>query len=156
MIHESSTFDWREINLIIWLSVSGIEQPSTNILILFPSCKFLCFNQVFLSATPQHWCNVSELLVIDPSLTPAHVKKLSIPLRDLGFEVYEGYEEYEKCRQFDVNFTQVYLDNGGAWPERGNDSWPKSECKEGWVYDPSEYHNTLVTEVSNHLKCYLR
>ena len=60
---------------------------------------------------------------------------------DVQLELYEG------CLQYDVNYTQVFDDNGGVWPEVGNESWPVSECKEGWTYDDSEYKDTLVTEL---------
>ena len=44
---------------------------------------------------------------------------------NVNFELYEG------CRQYDVNFTQVYLDNGEVWPDTANESWPVTECREG-------------------------
>ena len=53
----------------------------------------------------------------------------------------------QRCHQYDVNFTSVLEENGGAWPEAADPAWNTSTCKHGWVYDTSEYENTLVTEV---------
>ena len=59
----------------------------------------------------------------------------------------KDYFMYEKCLQYDVNFTQIFSDNGNKWPKKGDDSWNVTSCREGWTYDKSEYENTLVTEV---------
>lgn len=104
---------------------------------------FLAFNQVFLSATPDHWCHVDELVSANLSLD--HIKALSIPRIQLD----KGQSEivYEKCTQYDVNFTALYAENGGQWPEKADPSWAKKACQNGWDYDKSEFVDTLVTEV---------
>ncbi len=126
----------------------GRYQLVLYLLMCVPAClpaSFLAFNQVFLSAVPDHWCHVSDLE--NSSLSLGRVKKLSIPRVDLG-KGREAYVLYEKCLQYDVNFTQIYIDNGNKWPRRPDPDWPTSNCKEGWDYDHSEYKDTLVTEVS--------
>ena len=97
---------------------------------------------MFLSAEPAHWCHVSAL----HNLSESHRRALSIPRRDLGPDV--DVVVYERCFQYDVNFTRLFHENEGRWPEVANDTWPTTKCKEGWEYDQSEYQNTLVTEVS--------
>ena len=75
-----------------------------------------------------------------------HIKRLAIPRVDLGAERADVVM-YEKCVQYDVNFTEVFVKNGYKWPKRADPSWSKSPCKHGWDYDHSEYKDTLVTEV---------
>ena len=59
---------------------------------------------------------------------------------------------YHNCRQYDVNFTALYLDNDSTWPEEPDPAWNVTRCKEGWVYDRSEVVDTLVTEVGEERK----
>ena len=66
--------------------------------------------------------------------------------REFGFEGYV-YKEFDRCSQYDINYTQLYLDSGSVWPQEANKSWPVSSCKDGWTYDNSEFENTLVTEL---------
>ena len=84
------------------------------------------------------------------NLSQSQVKGLTIPRVDLGPGAPEHMVIYERCRQYDVNFTVLFEENGGAWPEHvaADPAWPTSKCQNGWVYDTSEYKNTLVTEVS--------
>lgn len=111
---------------------------------------FLAFNQVFLSAEPNHWCRVSAFDTApgaaSHNLTSAQRRALSIPRR--GGRGGGGFG-YSNCRQYDVNFTEVFLVNGGAWPDAPDPAWNTTPCREGWVYDRSEFKNTLVTEVSH-------
>ena len=60
----------------------GRYQLGLYLLMCIPAtlpAAFLAFNQVFLSAVPQHWCTVPTLVATD--LTVEHIKRLSIPLR---------------------------------------------------------------------------
>ena len=126
----------------------GRYQLVLYLLMCVPAClpaSFLAFNQVFLSAAPDHWCHVSEL-VNNTDLSTQRIKQLAIPRVDLG-KGREDYVLYEKCLQYDVNFTQVFVENGNKWPRRPYGTWEKVPCKEGWDYDHSEYKDTLVTEV---------
>lgn len=100
---------------------------------------FLAFNQVFISATPDHWCKVPTLEEVG-NLTKPHIRRLSIPRR--------RFAGYERCLRYDVNFTEVYLANGNEWPRRADPTWPTTQCDEGWTFDRREYQDTLVTEVS--------
>ena len=104
---------------------------------------FLAFNQVFLSATPDHWCHVNELA--NSSLSLEAQKNLSIPLRPLPQGV--SAVVYEHCVQYNVNFTKIFEENNNQWPSEPDPDWPKKPCSEGWDYDLSEYKDTLVTEV---------
>lgn len=108
---------------------------------------FLAFNQVFLSATPDHWCHVSELASFG-NLSLGLIKNLSIPRVNFGGSE-SSYLLYEKCQQYNVNFTQIFEENGHKWPSMADPTWPRSACREGWDYDKSEYKDTLVTEVAH-------
>ena len=55
---------------------------------------FLAFNQVFLSATPDHWCNVTELS--NSGLSDRRIKNLAIPRVNMGVG-REKYIVHEKC-----------------------------------------------------------
>ena len=109
-------------------------------------------HQVFLSAEPDHWCHVPELVNYSQTysnMSLGHIKRLAIPRVDLGAERADVVM-YEKCVQYDVNFTEVFVRNGYKWPKRADPSWNKSPCKHGWDYDHSEYKDTLVTEVRSY------
>ena len=104
---------------------------------------------MFLSAEPDHWCHVPELVNYSSTysnLSLGHIKRLAIPRVDLGVERAD-IVMYEKCLQYDVNFTEVFVRNGYKWPKRADPTWDKVPCKEGWDFDHSEYKDTLVTEV---------
>ena len=105
---------------------------------------FLAFNQVFLSATPEHWCRVEVLA--NANLSLEQIKALSLPRKDLG----KGREDlvvYENCIQYDIDFNRVFQENNQTWPSKADPEWKTTQCKEGWDYDHSEYKDTLVTEV---------
>ena len=61
---------------------------------------------------------------------------------------------YEKCQQYDVNFTEYYYTHDSQFPSEPDPTWKKVHCKEGWHYDRSEYDDTLVTEVSPYFAMY--
>ncbi|KAK6644865.1 hypothetical protein RUM43_001138 [Polyplax serrata] len=95
------------------------------------------FSQIFMTLTPEkHWCLVPELQ--DSNLTLEQRMSLSIP-RD------ENSNEFEKCRMYGVNFTEV-LAAGLQVPDP---SWPKVPCQSGWEYDLSDIHYpSIVTELN--------
>ena len=131
----------------------GVYQLGLFFLMCIPAtlpAAFLAFNQVFLSAEPDHWCKVSSLLNYTDAegdgLSLRHIKALSVPKVTLGPE-WGNITVYKRCSQYDVNYTEVYVRNGNKWPRRADPEWPVSQCREGYSYDRSEYVNTLVTEV---------
>ena len=136
-------------NYEILLGEMGRYQLTLYLLMCIPAtlpAAFLAFNQVFLSATPDHWCNVTELYKSDFNLSLHQIKDLSIPRRDMGRR--SDIKVYEKCQQYDVNFTEYYYTHDSQFPSEPDPTWKKVHCKEGWHYDRSEYDDTLVTEVS--------
>ncbi len=104
------------------------------------------YSKVFLSAEPEHWCNVTAANSMG-NLSLGAARALTIPRVDLGPD-HANIVVYERCLQYDVNFTELFESLGGEWPAEADPEWPVTECREGWVYDRSEYKDTLVTEVS--------
>lgn len=102
---------------------------------------FLAFSQVFVSASPDHWCRVPELE--DSLLSPETQKEVAIPkiVRE------DGRIQFSKCEMYDVNFTD-YFDRTGGWPLTPDPNWTVTKCRFGWNYDKKDYDSTLVTEVS--------
>lgn len=125
----------------------GRYQLGLYLLMCIPAtlpAAFLAFNQVFISASPDHWCRVSALEEVG-NLSKSHIRRLSIPRRDLG---NGRLGMYERCLRYDVNFTEVFETNGNEWPKRADPAWPVADCQEGWTFDQREYQDTMVTEVS--------
>lgn len=133
--------------ILLRIGAMGRYQLALYLLMCIPAtlpAAFLSFGQVFLSAEPDHWCKVAALMEYREqygNLSIRHIKRLSIPTRENLPDVYE------KCYVYDVNYTDLYVNNGWAWPDSPDPTWKVSPCREGWVYDRREYKNTLVTEV---------
>ncbi|XP_050574402.1 organic cation transporter 1-like isoform X4 [Bombus affinis] len=127
---------------------------------------FLAFSQVFVSASPEHWCRIPELENLSDLMTLEERKALSLPY----VEKSEGkVKKYSKCKMYDVNYTAILeswlehavLENAtkeeGEVPVRsrtrlppppvGNPDWPVTKCRHGWIYDTRDYDSTLVTEL---------
>ena len=119
-----------------YLGAEGRYQTVLYYLLCIPAtvpAAFLAFNQVFLSASPAHWCRVPELA----NLTLDERKSLAIPLMsETG--------KYSECSMYDVDFRAHLLSGGGLV---GDPQWPTIGCSQGWEYDTTQYDATLVTEV---------
>lgn len=58
----------------------------------------------------------------------------------------ENSDEFDKCKMYGVNFTEV-LESNIMKPDP---NWPKVPCQSGWEYDLSDIHYpSIVTEVNN-------
>ena len=96
---------------------------------------------VFLGASPQHWCQASELS--RANWTQEEIKNVSIPFKD---------GQYDQCLMYDLNYIQL-LERYES-PEEEEDVYSSTEagevqkrtCKK-WNYDSSIYQSTVVTEV---------
>ncbi|RZF41402.1 hypothetical protein LSTR_LSTR000116 [Laodelphax striatellus] len=103
---------------------------------------FLVFSQVFVSATPDHWCRVPELDNFsydgNNSLTEEEKKTLSIPFRN---------GRYEKCLMYDIDYRKR-LSSFNKSQDVTNFTLPTIPCRHGWNYDKKNYDSTLVTELN--------
>lgn len=105
------------------------------------------FSQLFIAATPKHWCRIPELEPWVRDYTEL-VMNLSIPLTE---------REYSQCEMYVRNYTDIVrymeyrtpvdLQRDRVW-HIGSPSGSKSiHCQHGWHYDRSDYPTTVVTEV---------
>nr|XP_040572189.1 organic cation transporter protein-like [Lepeophtheirus salmonis] len=134
-------------NILSHIGEMGRYQLTLYLLLCIPAtlpAAFLAFNQVFISAEPQHWCKVGALLDYRDSyhnISSEHIKRISIP------KLSNVSKDYHKCIRYVVNYTDLYVQNGYKWPNEPNINWPTEKCMEGWIYDRSEFKDTLVTEL---------
>lgn len=101
----------------------GKYQQTVLWLVLLPGvfpCAFHAYNQLFMSAVPEHWCRVPEKENV--------TKELNIPL-----EEKDGRMKYSSC--YMLNSSEEGVDQEVV------------PCKYGWRYDTSVYKETVTTEV---------
>ncbi|XP_076175139.1 organic cation transporter 1 [Ptiloglossa arizonensis] len=157
-----STIDFDEV--LVHVGEKGKYQNIMYYLLCIPAtlpAAFLAFSQVFVSASPDHWCRVPELENLKDLLTLEERKNLSVPY----VEKSDGKIKYSKCTMYDVNYTAIIetwlgrvfenAPDGVAYGSRdrfpplpvGNPEWPITKCRYGWIYDNRDYDSTLVTEL---------
>lgn len=120
------------------LGAEGRYQTVLYYLLCIPAtvpAAFVAFNQVFLSATPDHWCAVDTL----SNLTVEQRKDLAIPKID---------GKFSKCTMYQVDYTQELIDDLDDVIATNRSLWPTGPCLNGWEYDSTQYDSTLVTEMS--------
>uniref|UniRef100_A0A034W1F8 Organic cation transporter 1 n=1 Tax=Bactrocera dorsalis TaxID=27457 RepID=A0A034W1F8_BACDO len=131
----------------------GLYQKIIICSVLLPAalpCAFHAYSQLFIAASPKHWCRVPELepWAQDYGML---VKNLSIPLG-----VSNNSVEYESCLMYARNYsdivrymeyrTPIELQQDKVW-QIGNPGHAQIlECQHGWYYDRNMYTSTVVTE----------
>ncbi|KAJ3635442.1 hypothetical protein MTP99_008350 [Tenebrio molitor] len=111
--------------LVLWF----ILLPGT-----FP-CGFHAYNQLFMAATPEHWCKVDGLDQHDPKL----VRNISVPTA----VQLDGQTRFSQCRMYDLNYTNTSLE---FYESVNYTTVSTIPCKHGWVYDKQGHENTVITE----------
>ncbi|KAK2704056.1 organic cation transporter protein-like [Artemia franciscana] len=102
--------------------------------------SFVYFSQVFITLTPDHYCDVD--LPQGHGLTEEEIKNLTLPLvysDDLTHEVLT----YSRCTYYAVNYSEIIT----SGRRTSNSSWPQLPCKK-WKYNMEEYGSTIVTELN--------
>ncbi|XP_067006278.2 carcinine transporter [Anabrus simplex] len=139
-----SSIDFDEV--LLHIGERGRYQNIMYYLLCIPAtipAAFLAFSQVFVSASPEHWCRVPSLEEHPMSMTPEQQRRLAIP-----YQTLDGRKQYSKCLMYDVNFTAL-LQNTSKWNGReGDPAWNTTPCLYGWNYDNKDYDNTLVTQLN--------
>ncbi|CAL7934703.1 unnamed protein product [Xylocopa violacea] len=160
-----SSIDFDEV--LVHVGEKGKYQNIMYYLLCIPAtlpAAFLAFSQVFVSASPDHWCRIPELDNLTDLMTLEERKALSLPY----VEKSDGkVKKYSKCKMYDVNYTAIveswlgraFLENGTNEEDEprsrtrlppapvGNPDWPVIACRHGWIYDTRDYDSTLVTEL---------
>ncbi|XP_043474707.1 tubulin beta chain-like isoform X2 [Leptopilina heterotoma] len=168
-----SSIDFDEV--LLHVGEKGRYQNIMYYLLCIPAtlpAAFLAFSQVFVSASPDHWCKIPELDNLTSILSLDERKALSLPYRIRS----DGRREYDRCTMYDVNYTSIveswldsFLSNDSQFesstssssiissnliyppnrlppPPVSNPNWPITKCRHGWDYDTRDYDSTLVTE----------
>ncbi|XP_011637408.1 organic cation transporter 1-like [Pogonomyrmex barbatus] len=167
-----SSIDFDEV--LVHVGEKGRYQNIMYYLLCIPAtlpAAFLAFSQVFVSASPEHWCRIPELENLTSDLMSLEQRKaLSLPYSVKS----DGKRVYSKCQMYDVNYTQIinswledaYLPNTTdsssltttsssflpsttrlPTPPVSSPDWPVVGCRYGWNYDTKDYDSTLVTEL---------
>ncbi|XP_011698234.1 PREDICTED: organic cation transporter 1-like [Wasmannia auropunctata] len=163
-----SSIDFDEV--LVHVGEKGRYQNIMYYLLCIPAtlpAAFLAFSQVFVSASPEHWCRIPELDNMTDLMSLEERKALSLPYTVKS----DGRRIYSKCHMYDVNYTEII----NSWLEGTNLSnttdspslttspsfdspstrsppvsspdWPVINCRYGWNYDTRDYDSTLVTEL---------
>ena len=108
-------------------------------------CAFTTMEMVFLTLTPEHWCDVGPMSPAMQALNYSTRMYLSIPNAEEDRDSYVP----EKCSQYDrdyENATEADIDFWMSVSSRGNVTTDTIQCS-SWVYDENRVGNTLAMEV---------
>ncbi|XP_020285318.1 organic cation transporter 1-like isoform X2 [Pseudomyrmex gracilis] len=168
-----SSIDFDEV--LVHVGEKGRYQNIMYYLLCIPAtlpAAFLAFSQVFVSASPEHWCRIPELDNLTDLMSLEERKALSLPYEKKP----DGRRIYSKCEMYDVNYTEIieeWLRRASQYnvtdddvdpstiastsfyppprklpsPPVSNPDWPVIDCQYGWNYDNRDYDSTLVTEL---------
>ena len=99
---------------------------------------------VFLAASPDHWCDVTDL-ARRLNLSMRAAMNLSLP-RNAG-EV-KGRAGYDRCVMYDLNYTTMTTVQAyDIMTTSDRSRWPTTSCR-AWTYDRSVYASSIVTQVT--------
>ncbi|XP_022124534.2 carcinine transporter [Pieris rapae] len=114
----------------------GLYQKCLLWLVCLPACLpcgFCAFNQLFMTDTPDHWCQVPQL----SNFSLEERKMMSIPKKA------EDNSTYESCVRYSVNWTDILELNKSI---HINENWPLEPCLDGYEYDRSEVISSVVID----------
>ncbi|KAG5331002.1 OCT1 protein, partial [Acromyrmex charruanus] len=165
-----SSIDFDEV--LLHVGEKGRYQNIMYYLLCIPAtlpAAFLAFSQVFVSASPEHWCRIPELENMTNLMSLEERKALSLPYTVKS----DGRRVYSKCHMYDMNYTEIidlWLEGANLSnttdspslitspsfdlpstrlpsPPVSSSDWPVVKCRYGWNYDTRDYDSTLVTEL---------
>ncbi|XP_035685166.1 organic cation transporter protein-like [Branchiostoma floridae] len=85
----------------------------------------------FIAAIPDHHCRMPQTTPAGFNLTLPAALNMSIPLEEV-----EGAQRLSRCRRYDVTDQFGWL----------NSTTTTSTCTDGWEYDQSQYHSSIVSQ----------
>ncbi|XP_034240097.1 beta-alanine transporter-like [Thrips palmi] len=97
-------------------------------------CGFHAYNQLFMAASPPHWCYVPELDALN--ISQEWARNLSVPVEDRG--------GFSQCRMYRRNYSRVAAAANQSLAAESDDG--TLPCEHGYAFDYTEYSNTVVTE----------
>ncbi|GFU75581.1 carcinine transporter [Trichonephila clavipes] len=109
----------------------GVYQKVLVAVFLIPTfivIPWFSMNSIFLNNSPDHWCNVPE--VVNSNLSFETQQYLIRPVED------------RYCRMYDIDYSEL-LHSGNFSIDQ---SWPTRECDQGWTFDRTNYDATSVTK----------
>eukprot|EP00058_Branchiostoma_floridae_P023884 XP_002609374.1 hypothetical protein BRAFLDRAFT_236167 [Branchiostoma floridae] len=83
------------------------------------------------TAIPDHHCRMPQTTPAGFNLTLPAALNMSIPLEEV-----EGAQRLSRCRRYDVTDQFGWL----------NSTTTTSTCTDGWEYDQSQYHSSIVSQ----------
>ena len=96
---------------------------------------------VFLAAVPNHWCAIPGLDRLNISQDARW--NISIPL-----EERDGRIVHSQCKMYDRDYSNLTEKDVQYLITHGNLSEvPVRECKNGWLFDQSQYESTITGDV---------
>ncbi|XP_073814092.1 beta-alanine transporter isoform X1 [Musca autumnalis] len=136
-------------NVLTEVGSFGLYQKIIICAVLLPAalpCAFHAYSQLFIAATPKHWCRTPELEPWVQDYTDL-VVNLSIPIKN---------DAYSECHMYARNYSDIvrYLEYRTPLDLQRDKVWnignPRGSnmttCQYGWHYDRSQYPATVVTE----------
>eukprot|EP00058_Branchiostoma_floridae_P023920 XP_002609410.1 hypothetical protein BRAFLDRAFT_86512 [Branchiostoma floridae] len=119
-----------------YLGEFGRYQKLAGLLIVLvgPSVGATMFAQAFLAAKPAHHCRLYQNGSSAMYGHPSESLNLSVPMENV-----EGTWRYSSCLMY----------NGTGGTSEGSNQTMR--CRDGWEYDQSVYHSTVVTDMGSGL-----
>ncbi|XP_054275227.1 organic cation transporter 1-like [Macrosteles quadrilineatus] len=136
-------------DVLVQIGERGRYQHVMYYLLCIPAtlpAAFLAFSQVFVSATPDHWCRIPSLehfIFGGLPLSPEQQRFVGVPSQVLE----DGSRKYDHCLVYDINLTDWLSLHNGSFLPPPDPEWPTVKCPHGWNYDHRDYDSTLVTEL---------
>ncbi|KAG8197293.1 hypothetical protein JTE90_007539 [Oedothorax gibbosus] len=97
------------------------------------------FSQLFMTWTPDHWCQIPELAAAN--LSEHLIRHLTIPPESTG-------TGYSRCTMYRLDYS-IRTDHNTIILKEPNTNWTNVTCTSGWIYNTSGNwdRDTAVTKV---------